>query len=101
MTVPSANRRYKVGETVHLRVRVNLPGTRIPTDAGSVVLTSLTRDGIPVPADTVFTRDALGDYSLVISTEGFSAGSYEVVVTISDGPEKVVVLEDTFVLRPV
>lgn len=101
MVATSADRLFKVGETVHLSARVNKPGTKTPVDPAAVTLTTLRRNGVPVHvATTAFTREAEGQYSLVIPTVALEAGTYDLVVTLSDGAEKVVLLTDSFVLHP-
>lgn len=96
----AGSRFFLVGETPHLRVRVSQPGTKKPLDAGSVVLTTL-RTGTTVVAvtTTAFTREAEGDYLLVLPTAGLAPGEYDLVITVSDGPTKVSILTDRFALR--
>lgn len=94
------DRNFKVGETVHMRVRVSEAGTKSPADATST-LTALRKDGAPValPAVTEFSVLAQGDHLLVLRTADLATGDYEVVVTVSDGPDKVSILTDRFVLK--
>ncbi len=97
--MPSAPRSFLIGETVHLGVRVSAPGTRKPTDA-SVTLTSLKRGPTAVmPEVSAFTRREEGDYTLALPTAALSAGTYDLVVTVADGPSAVVILPDQFVLK--
>lgn len=98
--MPSPPRSFYVGETVHLGVRVSVPGTRKPVDPEMVTLTSLERDGAPVvPAVTDFTRAAQGDYSLVLPTADLEEGVYDLIVTVADGTAAVVLIPDRFVLK--
>ena len=97
-----ALRTFLVGETVHLHSRVSLPGTRTPTDPTEVALVSLTLGGVetltgPVP----FTREREGEYALTLLTEGRAPGTYHLVVRHADGPERVTLVEDEFVLRAI
>lgn len=96
----ASNDRYFIKpSTVHLRARISEPGSRQPTDA-TVVLTALRLGATPVTvATTAFTRLALGDYTLSIPTADLAAGAYDVVVTVSDGPDKISVLTDRFVVQ--
>jgi hypothetical protein len=96
----SGGDRYFVqGSTVHLRVRVSEPGTRTPADA-TVVLTSLKTGGTAVtPATTAFTRVNQGDYLLVLPTAPLAPGAYDVRITVSDGPAKVSIITDRFVVK--
>lgn len=94
------SREFVIGETVHLNIRVNAPGTHKPVDPTNVRLTSLKRDGQTVPVSVVdFTRESAGTYSLTLPTDGLVAGIYDVVVTLDSGPTKVVKVPDRFVLR--
>lgn len=94
------NDRYFIKpSTVHLRARISEPGTKQPTDA-TVVLTALRLGTTTVTvATTAFTRAALGDYTLTIPTAALTAGAYDVVVTVSNGPNKISVLTDRFVVK--
>lgn len=95
----SGDRYFLIGETVHLRARVSLPGTRTPTTA-TVTLASLKRDGTVItPATTAFTEVHEGDYTYVLATVGFTAGTYDVLVRVASGTSKVMLLSDKFVLR--
>lgn len=97
----SSDRYFTVGETVHLRSRVSLPGTRTPTDPASVALTTLRREGVDVlTGPMAFIRNAEGDFSLSLPTLDLTPGTYDLVVTHSDGPEKVTLVTDRFVLAP-
>lgn len=94
-----ANRDYLIGETVTLRVAVNEPGTRKPTDPEIVGLTSIKRGTTPVTVTpTTFTKRSAGDYELVIATDALQAGTYNFVVTVS-GDAGVVLLPDKFALK--
>lgn len=96
-----SDRSFMVGESVLLRVRVSKPGSRRPTDAGTVVLTSLRRGTTNVGVTTTaFTRVAEGEYELLVPTVGFTAGTYSLVVTVQGGPEKIVMVTDQFILSP-
>jgi hypothetical protein len=98
--MPTPDRSFLVGETVHLRSRVSLPGTRTPTDPASVTLTSLRRDGVETLVEpTPFTRVREGEYVLTLTTGLLPSGTYDVVVTHADGPAKVSLATDRFVLR--
>lgn len=96
----TSNDRYFIqGSTVHLRVRVSLPGTRTPA-AATVVLTSLKLGTqAVVPAVTAFTQVNVGDYLLVIPTATLQPGAYDLRVTISNGPTNVSILTDRFVVK--
>lgn len=96
----SETRAFTVGETVHLRARVSTPGTRIPVDPDEVTLVSLQRAGTEIlGGPMVFNKDAVGDYSLVLPTEGYVAGVYQLTVRYEDAdPEKVVIDHDQFAL---
>ena len=93
-------RGFVIPSTVHLRALVFAPGTRKAQDADTVVLSSLSHDGALVvgAVDPTFTRVGVGDYRLDLATAGLSAGIYKAIVTVSDGPERVLVLRETFVL---
>lgn len=93
-------RSFLVGETVHLRSRVSRPGTRTPTDPAEVALTSLTLDGVEtLQAPVPFTREREGEYVLTLTTEDLVPGTYGVVIRHADGPAKVSLATDRFVLR--
>lgn len=95
-----ADRSFVVGESVHLRIRVNAPGTRKPADAATVALSSIKRDGAPVTVTpTAFTRQGVGEYTLVIQTAALQPGIYDVSVTVADGPAATVIVPDRFVLK--
>ena len=97
-----ALRTFLVGETVHLRSRVSLPGTRTPTDPALVELASLTLDGVEtLVAPTPFVREKEGEYVLTLLTDTLAPGTYGLVVRHSDGPEKVTLTSDEFVLRTI
>ena len=98
MALTSNDKSFVRGSTVHLRARVSEPGGKRPVSA-SVVLTALRRGATPVTVDTTtFTEEAVGDYSLVVPTADLDPGAYSVVITVSDGPSKVSVLTDSFVV---
>lgn len=99
--MPSNPRRqFWVGETVHLRVRVNLPGTKRPVDPDHVRLTAVNRDGTPLEIDVEdFVREDTGEYSLVLLTAGLPEGVYDLAVTVDSGPTAVVLLPDRFILK--
>lgn len=98
MKTSSAARNFKVGETVHLIVRVSEPGTKTPTDA-TVTVASLRRGDTVIPLDDpTFARVREGDYLKVLQTVGFDAGTYKVRVRVEDGPQAVVLADDQFVL---
>lgn len=100
MAASAPERSYVVGETIEVRTRLAKPGTKLPVDA-NVAITKLQRVGgsavEPIPA---FIREAEGDYATVLATEGWVPGTYDLVVRVDDGPEKVVLVADRFVLRP-
>ena len=102
MPVSGATRTFLVGETVHLRSRVSLPGTRTPTDPAEVALSSLTLDGVETLADPLpFTREREGEYALTLPTLGMAGGTYRLVVRHTDGPQRVALATDEFVLRTI
>jgi len=94
---------FLVGETVHLRARVSKAGSRVPYSPQTVRLTSLRLAGadVALPAIVDFTKVAEGDFTLVIDSSPLAPGTYDVVVTLSDGPNAVRLLRGTFVLNPV
>lgn len=94
-----APRSFTVGETIHFRSRISIAGTKTPTDPALVRLTSLKHDGTEVLVSALdFSREAQGEYVLTLQTDALSPGTYEVVVVHSDGPEKVTLATDRFVL---
>lgn len=103
MATSGADRQFFQGETVHLRARISKPGTKTPVDPTSVALTRLRRNGVVValPAVTDYTRGAEGDYSLVVPTDALDPGAYDIVTTVSDGPQAVVLLPDQFVIQAI
>lgn len=95
-----ADRHFNVGETVHFRSRVAEPGTRTPTDPATVALTSLRLDDVEVlPAPREFVRQQQGEFTLALPTADLAPGTYHVSVTHSDGPERVTIVTDRFVLQ--
>lgn len=95
----NADRYFIKPATAKLRVQVSEPGTKTPADA-TVTLTSLRTGGASATvATTVFTRQAKGDYVLIVPTADLLAGTYDVLVTVADGPEKVAVVTDRFVVQ--
>ena len=99
MALTLNDRFFLRGSTVHMRVRVSEPGTKRPADA-TVALTSLKRGAVVVPVDNpTFSRINQGDHLLVLPTADLTPSTYEVVVTVSDGPSKVTVLTDRFVVK--
>lgn len=97
----TGDRTFKVGETIHLRTRISVAGTRTPTDA-TVTLTRLMLGAVPVTVTpTAFTRINEGDYQLVLHTDSLVPGAYDVVITISGGPDLVAIVTDRFALRSV
>lgn len=101
----ATNREFKVGETVHLGMRVSDPITRQPITA-TVTLDVLQRTSVtpPVshlPADVAFTTLTQGDYAYTIRTVDLTPGVYKVVIRIVDPAApttKVVLHSDEFVL---
>ncbi len=100
------DRFFKVGETVYVRAKVSLPGTKTPVDPDSVVLATLQRvgDTEPVEVPSTFGRLAEGDYSLGIATDELVPGTYNLTVRVQgpddDVPVRVVLPEDRFILKP-
>lgn len=96
----SPPRSFVIGETVVLSTRISSPGTKKPVDPATVTLSLLSRAGTPVTVSpTGFTRLGTGDYSFSLQTDGLAAGTYDVTVTVADGPSSVVILTDRFVLQ--
>lgn len=99
----TALRYFIVGETVHLRSRISEPGGRKPVDPDTVALTFLGLEGgasvltEPLP----LTREVEGEWVLAIPTVDLAPGVYTLAVTHADGPSKVTVATDQFVLRAV
>ena len=95
-----APRFFTQGETIHLRSRVSIPGTRTPIDPSTVALTSMVRNKVQVLEEPLeFTREGVGEFTLSLPTSGLAAGTYEIVVTHADGPDRVTLATDRFVLR--
>lgn len=96
----SAPRAFVIGDTVHFRSRVSLPGTSTPTDPALVVLSTLSLAGTSVlVAPLPFTRELEGEYVLSLPTDNLVVGVYDVSVTHSSGPSMVTVVTDQFVLQ--
>lgn len=96
------DRYFLVGSTIHLRCRVSLPGTRTPTDPATVAVVKLKVGAVEITlSNPVFTRIEEGEYRLSIPTTTLAAGTYQVTVRLEDGPSKVLLLTDQFVLRAV
>lgn len=101
MVATNADRFFVQGSTVHFRVRVSEPGTKTPASA-TVILTALRHAGVEVPVTvTAFTQVQVGDYALSMPTATLAPGSYDVVITISDGPSKVTILTDRFAVKTI
>lgn len=103
MTVRSSggDRAFLIGETVHLRSRVSLPGTRTPTDPAVVELASLRLAGAEtLSAPVPFVRQNQGEYTLDLQTHLLVAGPYDLTVRHSNGPDQVTLADDSFVLQP-
>lgn len=96
-----ANSAYLVGETVRLRMRVSVPGTRDPADPVlGCRLAGLARAGAPVvSAVTAFTKVGDGDYVLDLDTSALPAGTYSWLGEARDSATLVALVEDSFVLR--
>jgi hypothetical protein len=94
-------RRFKVGDTVNLNMRVSQPGTHKPMDAGQVSLISLKLAGVQqLVAPEIFTRLEEGEYQLALITDTFDPGTYDLTVKVEDGPTKVAHATDQIVLEP-
>jgi hypothetical protein len=95
-----ADRYFVVGETVHLRSRVSKPGGRTPIDPATVELTLLALEGVQTLTDPIaFIREREGEFTLGLATEDLVPGTYTVAVRHADGPQRVTVATDRFVLR--
>lgn len=95
------SRLFKVGETVRLRVRVAVAGTRQALDpVDPVVLTRLDLDGIAValPTTATFDRMDLGLYELALDSTTYAPGTYHWMARVSSGSQAVSLPEDAFVL---
>lgn len=99
------DRFFVVGETVYVRAKVSLPGTKTPVDPDSIVLATLQRvgDDDPLVVPSTFGRLAEGDYSIGIATDDFEPGTYNLTVRVqgpdSDTPVRVVLPQDRFILK--
>jgi len=95
-----ADRIFVVGQTVHLRMKVSVPGTRNPADPDQVTLVAFFRDNVSValPTNVTFTKVTDGLYELVIPTVGFQPGVFKWRGRAYSGPLAVALKDDTFVL---
>ena len=80
---------------------MSLPNTKRPVDPDTVALTSVkwgTTEILDDPVD--FVRDGEGQYSLALATVDLDPGTYTLTVTHADGPQKVTIVTNSFVLQP-
>lgn len=98
----AGDRVFLIGETVEIVAKINKPGSKTPDNPASVVLAALRRAGATLPeavADPAFARVSDGLYLFSLATDDLLAGTYTYLVRASDEATKVVLAEDTFVLK--
>lgn len=102
--MPSNDRDYLVGSTVHLRVRTTHPETRAPLDPPSPPVLddlNLGTTAVPLPATVAFTKITPGEYRLSLQTASLAPGVYTWRAKAVDAQGDIALSEDQFVLRPV
>lgn len=92
---------YIVGATVTFELRIAKPGTKTPYDPATVIISSMTLNGVAVtiPGGGVFTKISQGDWTYNMDTSSLAPGTYKVTMKMSDGPTATVLLSDSFVLN--
>lgn len=103
--MPTNDKDYIVGSTVHLKVATRHPETRAPLDPPDPpVLDDLDLLGsevdIPLPGTVEFTKITPGEYRLSLQTVGFAPGVYNWRAKATDANGDIALSEDTFILRP-
>lgn len=100
--MPSNDRTYLIGSTVHLRVRTTHPETRAPLDPPTPPVLddlNLGTNPVPLPTDVTFTRITPGEYRLSLQTGSLAPGVYTWRAKAVDANGGIALNEDTFVLR--